>query len=199
VFLWDPASPLRDVLRDVGPEQTRRFAAQIVAGAITIRPGAQLADALTNSASQFVHFGTLDTECPEHCGETTAVNQTIKRYFLREYQQFRHSLQMTGRLPVWPIRHVHSAVVIVALIVVLGLLVVAVRYGDRLTAGFLLLVTTMLVLNAILGGALSGPHDRLQSRVVWLVPLGALLAVGRLWRSANRDDQNAARGRVVGL
>lgn len=186
-FLWDPTSPLRDVLRDVGPEQTRRAAAQIVVGAITIRPGAQLAAAIANFASQFVHFGTLDTECPEHCGETEAVNQTIKHHFPREYQQFRHSLQMTGRLPVRAIRRMHSAVVIVALITVLVLLVVAMRHRDRLTAGFVLLVAATLGLNAILCGVLSGPLDRYQSRVVWLVPLGALLAVGRRWRVANHN------------
>jgi hypothetical protein len=186
VFLWDPTSPLRDVLRDVGPEQTRRAAAQIVAGAITIRPGAQLAASLANFASQLVHFGALDTECPEHCGETEAVNQTIKRHFPREYQQFRHSLQMTGRLPVRAIRRMHSVVVIIALIIAL-VLVVAMRHGDRLTAGFVLLVAATLGLNAILSGVLSGPHDRYQSRVVWLLPLGALLAVGRRWRFANHS------------
>jgi hypothetical protein len=196
VFLWDPASPRREVQREVGPEQTRRAATQIVVGAITTHPGTELAHALANSASQLVHFGTLETDCPEDCGGFDFV---IERYFPREYQQFRHSLQMTGRLPVRQIRSVHSAVVIVVLIIDLVLLVVAVREGDRLTSGFILLVGATLALNAIICGALSGPYNRYQSRVVWLLPLSALLGLSRLRHSANKNGQNAAQGRAAGL
>ena len=38
--------------------------------------------------------------------------------------------------------------------------------------------------NAVATGALSGPHDRYQARIAWLLPLAALLA-GPL---ARRDD-----------
>lgn len=196
-FLWGgEAGPLHEVLLDVGPEQTRRAAAQIVTGAISTHPGEELADAFGNSASQLVHFGTLDTDCPEHCGETDGVSFAIKRYFPREYQQFRHSLQITGRLPVRIIRGVDRAVVIVASIIALALWVVAGRHGDRLTAGFLLLVATTLMLNAALCGALSAPNDRYQSRVVWLLPLGALLGLSRLCGYSKNDAHRAHHGQV---
>jgi hypothetical protein len=61
------------------------------------------------------------------------------------------------------------------------LLVVAVRDGDGLTAGFMLMVATTLVLNAVLCGALSDPTDRYQSRVVWMLPLSAIFGLGRMW------------------
>jgi hypothetical protein len=185
VFLWDRSSPLQDVLRDVGPEQTRRAATQIVAGAIAIRPTAQLADALANAGTQLIDFGALDTECPEHCGEDEAVSRTIRRHFGREYQQFRASLQMAGRLPVAAIRYVQAKVVTLALIAAIVLLGLAVLCGDRLTSAFMVLVVATLALNAVFCGAMSGPLNRYQSRVIWLLPLCALLGAFRLRRSAS--------------
>jgi hypothetical protein len=180
-FLWSPSSSLLDVTREVGPEQTRRAATQIVVGAITLHPGVELFAALANSWSQLVHFGTLDTDCPEHCRETDLVSITIKRYFPREYSQFRNSLQITGRLPKRAIRRLDSAFVTAALLIDLLVLVVALRDGDGLITAFMLMVATTLVLNAILCGALSDPTDRYQSRVVWSLPLSAMLGLGRLW------------------
>jgi hypothetical protein len=180
-FLWSPSSSLVDVTREVGPEQTRRAATQIVVGAIALHPGAELSAALANSWSQLVHFGTLDTDCPENCRETDLVSITIKRYFPREYGQFRNSLQITGRLPKRAIRRLDSPFVTAALLIDLLLLVVALRDGDGLTTAFILMVATTLVVNAILCGALSDPTDRYQSRVVWLLPLSAMLGLGRLW------------------
>lgn len=138
-----------------------------------------------------MRFGTLDTNCPLRYGEDSAVSEVIKRHFNREYSQFRNSLQMRGRLPVRQIRDVHLPVVIAASIIFLVLGVVAVRRGDRALVGFELLVLGTLVLNAIICGGLWVPHDRYGSRVVWLLPLGALLAAGRLWYSSKNDYELA--------
>jgi hypothetical protein len=171
------------VERDLGMDQTRRAASQIVAGAITLRPRAQLAAALANSAIQLLRFETLATSCPQQCGEGHSIDTAMRLYFPREYSQFRNSLQMSGVLPVQPIRMLHSTVVYIAVIVALTLLYLACLNGDRSTSALILLVGATLVLNAILCGALSAPTDRYQSRVVWLLPLSALVCVARLWRS----------------
>jgi len=204
-FLWSPSSSLRDVTHEVGPEQTRRAATQIVVGAITLRPGAEFAAALANSWRQLVHFGTLDTDCPERCRETDLVSVTIKRYFPREYGRFRNSLQITGRLPKRAIRRLDSPFVTAALLIDFLLLIVAVRDGDGLTTGFLVIVAATLVLNAILCGALSDPTDRYQSRVIWLVPLSAMLGLGRIWslqkmgRRVTEIESLAVMGSDLGL
>ncbi len=191
-FLWADTSPLQDALRDPGPEQTRRATAQIVAGAFALHPGTELADMLTDSARQFVRFGTLDINCPLRCGEDSAVTKVIERHFHREYSQFRNSLEMRGRLPVRQIRDVHLPVVIAAWIIFLVAGVVAVRRGDSPLVGFELLVLATLLLNAMICGGLWVPHDRYGSRVVWLLPLGAMLAAGRLWYSSKKDDAELA-------
>jgi len=185
-FIWGgPGSPLDKVMHEVGPEQTRRAAAQIVWGAITLHPGLELVAAVKNSGWQLVRFGTLDTSCPQRCLETDGVSHAIKSIFPREYGDFRHSLQITGRLPIRRIRSVHWAVVVVSLAISLVLLFTARRAGDHMAIGFILLVATTLVLNAVLCGALSAPENRYQSRVVWLLPLSAMLGLARLWRQTS--------------
>jgi len=49
-------------------------------------------------------------------------------------------------------------------------------------AGFTLLG---VALNAVVGGCLSEPHNRYQARVIWLVPLIALV-VALQWRRLQR-------------
>lgn len=63
----------------------------------------------------------------------------------------------------------------------LALLVLAARSLRRPAAALALLVLAGIVLNAAICGVLSGPHDRYQARVIWLVPL---LAAGLAWRRA---------------
>jgi hypothetical protein len=51
---------------------------------------------------------------------------------------------------------------------------------DRRLLAVLVMFAAGVVLNAAVCGILSGPFPRYQSRIVWLVPAGALLAVARL-------------------
>jgi hypothetical protein len=44
-------------------------------------------------------------------------------------------------------------------------------------AGFLSLTLALVVVNAVLCGAISGPYDRYQARVEWLIPLSALFVL----------------------
>ena len=52
------------------------------------------------------------------------------------------------------------------------------RSNHRPLAGLALFVLVALLGNAFICGALSNPHHRYQSRLIWLAPLVVLLAVG---------------------
>jgi hypothetical protein len=162
-----------------------------VSGVLERYPGRQAAAAMANSARQFVTFATLDTECPEHCGADMAVYQTIQRHFPGEHEQFRASRQMTGTLPLRLIRRINFAAVIVSAALAAGVLVLALRRRDRWLSGLVLVVGALLVGNAMLAGALAGVHDRYQSRVIWLVPVVALLGLARLRASPTTNDRAA--------
>ena len=184
-FLWNSESPLQDVTRDVGLDRTRSAAAQIVIGAITSHPGPQLAAALANSITQLRQFQ------PERFSprlQNLSVNVVLRTYFPREYRQFRNSLQLTGRLPVSFIQTVYPPIVYVSAIAALILMTISLRNRDRLTVGCILMVAATLGLNSILCGALSAPENRYGSRVVWLLPLAALLGSVRLWRCRRLSD-----------
>jgi hypothetical protein len=43
--------------------------------------------------------------------------------------------------------------------------------------GLVLAVLVGVTVNAAVTGALSGPHDRYQARIAWLLPLAGLLAL----------------------
>jgi hypothetical protein len=80
---------------------------------------------------------------------------------------------------------IFSVVLILATPVVLLAWRRAHRMGDLRTLGLLLCLLVGLTGNALATGALSMPHHRYQARVVWLLPLAAML----FWRRP--DEFNA--------
>lgn len=70
---------------------------------------------------------------------------------------------------------VNGGVVLLSILAIAGF---ALRDGLRVRAderALLLVLATGLLVNAFIFGGLSAPADRYQARVVWLVPLLALL------------------------
>ena len=92
-----------------------------------------------------------------------------------------------GGRDLWP-RRVMRAVHIIATIAALILLALALRklWAEQPAAARLFLLWTGLtavafLINDFLGGAISNPQTRYQERIVWVVPLLAILAAGRAW------------------
>ncbi len=79
----------------------------------------------------------------------------------------------------------HRAVAILGVIACCAALPIALR-RRHVAAGFAVAVLLALLGNAAITGGLSGPHDRYQSRIMWLAPLTALLATASLFRSPAR-------------
>jgi len=77
----------------------------------------------------------------------------------------------------------------VAHLSVLGLLVVVawgLRVGRHDLAGLALFMLLALLGNAFICGALSNPHDRYQSRLVWLATLVAGMAAVAWWQQQTK-------------
>ncbi len=101
-----------------------------------------------------------------------------------------------GGRDLWPqgtLAEVHYAAVAVALIIVLAWASSASRRrgegGEDILLWFTLMITAFWV-NALLGGGVSDPQPRYQARVIWLLPMLAILA-GLLW---HRDRTGRASG-----
>lgn len=106
-------------------------------------------------------------------------------------------LASPGGRDLWPeeaIAVLHYAVVALSLLVLIAWAAADARTG-REGAGdiflWLVLLLIAMAVNALLGGGVSDPQPRYQARVVWLLPLLALIAA-LVWK--RRRDEDAAAG-----
>jgi hypothetical protein len=168
-FLWNADSPIYDA---DGPKGLRQEAAAIVRATLAAEPGRVARAALANAVAQAGRFRTGDglEPFPGDPGPELA----LRRHFpAREHAAFTAARQANGTL-LLPFRlaPLHAA------FAVAGVVLCAILLRRRATCGLAMAVLALLLGNAILTGALSGPHDRYQARVMWLPLASALLLLG---------------------
>jgi hypothetical protein len=174
LFLWQQDGPLAHAggAKLVSPE-----ADAILEAAIAAEPIAELRAVLGNAARQFAMFATGDG--------LVAWPTTVAPWILQDFPRFeadayRASRQNNGvlLLPAWLLM-LHRTVALIGVAICCALLPMALRRRHGV-AGFLVLMLLALPINALITGGVSGPHDRYQSRVMWLAPLLAALAIAGL-------------------
>jgi len=183
VFLWVPDSPVNRAPdgtsiflggRELAPE-----ASIIIAETLRHEFPAVAADALRNFVRQLRRSQIGDTLTRHDVG--VGVRPVLAKGFpAEELARFDSSLQMADELKPLARRLVplHS----LALLVAAGFALLAWRRAhlahNARALGLLLCILVGLTGNALATGALSMPHHRYQARVVWLLPLAAML----FWR-----------------
>jgi hypothetical protein len=168
-FLWRRDGP---VVRAGGARQVSDEAGAIIAAALRAAPGAEARAFLRNCLSQLVRFASGDGL--EAWPDT--VTPVIERDF-PAFERFTYATarQTQGRIavPAW-MQSLHRAAAIAGVIICIAALPIALR-RRQVAGGFIVAVLLALLGNAAITGGLSGPHDRYQSRVMWLPPALALL------------------------
>jgi hypothetical protein len=173
-FLWRADSPLYAA---GGPKRLAREAGEIVRASLKERLGMAVRAAASNVVRQFLIFGTAPSDelepWPLTAGRAVSRDLPLDRHV---YAAARQTAGVLG-LPLWW-RVAEQAIGGAS---ILGCLVASVAFwrSDRLAAGFCATVLVLLLANAALLGALSGPHARYQSRIVWLPALAMVLTAGR--------------------
>ena len=192
-FLWHPNGP---VWADgFGPIRYAPEAAKLVPAIIAAHPGAVLQAAVANTLRQLGLVRVGDALGAQHLD--VALLPRLELYFpAREAAAYRASLQAADGLAAMaaPFAPLHLAALLAG--VAGNLWVAATRRGP--VQGLAVLVLAGLLANAAATGALSGPHDRYQARIAWLVVLPPLLAyaarrdascratsAGAIWTSAS--------------
>ncbi len=135
-------------------------------------PWAHLKAAATDAASQFVSFATGDQIEPQ----AWILYPDLYRFVPAQMDAYMHSRQQSGDIDFKPVNLVHLPVAWLGLIGMLAGLWLAIRAGAHnpvVLFGFILLA---LLGNALICGVMSNPHDRYQSRLIWL-PVFALCMV----------------------
>ncbi len=170
-FLWRPDSPI--VLAG-GHKIVSAEADAIIANALRAEPGREALAVLRNGWEQLTRYTSGDGLEPW----PVEVTPWIERDFPpAEQARYAAGLQARGLLAVPPwLAQVHAAVAesgIVACAVLLPFM----AYRRHRSARWLLGILFMLPVSALITGGLSTPHDRYQSRIMWLPPFVAACAV----------------------
>ena len=175
-FLWQPGSPL-DLAG--GAKAVSGDANAIIGAALVADPVGEARAALGNTLEQLRRFDSGDGLEPW----PTWVTPWIKRDFpLPENARYAAALQQNGRLAVpWALGLGHKIAGLAGVAGCALLLPVAIRRRSA-CAGFLIAALLALPLNAAITGSLSAPHERYQSRVMWLPPFVAALSLASLRR-----------------
>jgi hypothetical protein len=169
-----------------GWRAVRDDAARVVNDSLIAMPWRHVTAAVANFAEQFVTFRS---------GEGLDVNQwedsrtMVWQNFPADGPGYRDSLQQAERLGrmfafTTP---VEVATGFAGMVLLPVLAAWAWRRDRRLALALVLLLLTLMG-NAAICGILSNPTDRYQGRIIWLAPLGVLLA----W-PARRSAQNTMR------
>jgi hypothetical protein len=183
-FLWshDPAKGgymfADTATRRALSAEDRRFAIAVLAE----YPVAQASNILRNGWRQAIDFEA--DLLNYHCGERARCWTSLPPH------ERAGLLASVGGRQLWPqpmIATLHYGAMIVAIVLLAAWLAVHARRGGRgrddVLLWLLLLVVAMAV-NALLGGGISEPQPRYQARIMWLLPLVAIIA-GLLWRGAD--------------
>ncbi len=181
-FLWRADGP---VALAGGAKLVSRDASAIVAAALVTEPGTQLLAFAGNSVQQFVRFSTGDGLQPW----PRTVAPCIARHFPGfENVAFATSRQSTDHLGVPRIlQMLHLTAAVAGIGGCCAIPFMAPR--RHLATGLAIAVLAALLANAAVTGGLSGPHDRYQSRIMWLPPVVAILGIASLRRATAAPDR----------
>ncbi len=182
-FLWNADSPLYE---DGGPKLISAEAGPIIITAVQAEPFRELRAVLVNAGQQLASFATGDGLQPWPSTVTPWIRRDFPAFERAAYDAAR---QTEGRsvLPRW-LPGLHEAASLGSIVICLMLLPGMLKRRVPL-AGVIVAVLLCLLGNALITGGLSGPHDRYQSRVMWLPTLIAVLAIAPC---ATRDRASAA-------
>jgi hypothetical protein len=163
-------------------------------GAISARPLSFAATSVRGAARQFVSFQAIDDECPHSCWSlASGPAHALTGYRPDTVMAYRGSRQVNGTIPRSAIRAITTPVAVLSLMLVPLLFWQAARRKDQVVQSLLVAVTSALVANAALAGALSDVHDRYQSRLIWVVPFVVVLTVLR-WHQTFRRSRISLPG-----
>jgi len=175
-FLWDKTSP---IMLAGGHKAVSADADPIIHAAVTAEPMRLALATWDNTIEQLTRFASGDglEAWPSQVGKWIDADFPV-----RESTAFHDARQQKGTLVVPPpLGFLHRATALAGIAAAIVLLPVAWRRRHA-AAWFLAVSLLTLPLSAAITGGLSTPHDRYQSRIVWLPAAMAFLSVPALIR-----------------
>lgn len=182
-YLWAPDSPFNKLGRFYGYEAQYR---EIVAESLIRHPFLSIGTGLWDAFRQFLMFRTGDGVTPQEW----VLEPEFRNFMPKQYRAYMGARQQRGVLRFDAVNVVHYPLAFLAqawLVVVLWKAVKRRRWNFAALPAFLLLA---LIGNALVCGMFSGPHDRYQSRLVWVACFAVLLTTRPSLERALRRPPN---------
>lgn len=170
-WLWGRGSPFLEMGRFTG---TRAESTRIIWDSLKRYPGLQAEAAAFDALRQFAMFKTGDQIEPQEW----VLSKPLGQFIPRQVHAYLAARQQQGQIDFRPINMVHLTVGWLSLVGLAAAFAFSLWRRHRKNALFLGFILLALAGNAAICGALSNPHDRYQSRLVWLAPFGLALIVG---------------------
>ena len=184
-FLWSPSGPIW--ADGYGPIRYAPEAARLVPRILAAYPLEILEAAARNTGRQLLRTTVSDVLEPDHLD--VAVLPRLKAFLPPgEAAGYTAALQSRGLLGQAgaPFRLLHAGLLLAG--TAATLFIALSRRTDPALRGLAVVALAAVLANAVVTGALSGPHDRYQARIAWLVMLPPFFAALRLYAA------RAARG-----
>jgi hypothetical protein len=185
-WLWTPRSPFVALGHFRG---TADESARIVHDAIISYPLLQLEAAGKNTVEQFMHFATGDQIEPQEW----VLSPILTQYMPSQMDAYYSARQQRGEIKFRGISDLDISVGILSLagsVFLFGWFVRVRRFEGAVFHGVIL---AALIGNAAICGILSGPHDRYQSRLIWLASLAVMIANPAVYRACGTETNPALR------
>ena len=160
--IWSSATPAQQF-------ELRREELPLALGILRAYPRRQLAVSASNAWQQLIGFGLDDFDNNDY------MQSNLNTVLPNARAAYDRSLQARDATPWHLFTIAQNITVAVSLLAILALLPQAVRHRDTCLLGLTTILVTAVVLNAVLTGALSEVDSRYQARIIWLLPLLALL------------------------
>lgn len=171
-FLWDADSPFNKLGRFYGPTDEYR---RIVLESLLRYPLANVQASLRDTALQFVMVRTGDQIEPQEW----ILYSDLEHYIPSQMDAYMSARQQQGQLRFATLNLVHVGVALISVLALVALLGISLRRRDPPGAALTAFIILALLGNAFVCGVLSNPHDRYQSRLIWLSTLVCLLFLPR--------------------
>jgi hypothetical protein len=167
-WLWGVESPFNKLGRFKRAEKESRI---VVAESLRRYPLTSLGTGLVVAFRQFWMFRTGDGYFPQQ----EVLDPEFKNFLPRQYERYLQARQQRGVLRFADVNVVHYPLALLSLIWLAFVVRSAVRRRQWERAALPAFVFLALIGNALVCGLFSGPHDRYQSRLIWLPALVLLL------------------------
>jgi hypothetical protein len=184
-FIWDQNSPL---YKTGGWEANREEYSQIIKATLT-KPNYlawHASEATQATLRQLTHSRVGDGLYPYL--ENTNPFWKVQEYFKYELKEYTSSLQNRNNLKFDEPNERYELFLLISLLVVLLYL----KYGNRTSSLYICCLSCIIgiVCNAAVSASMGNVLDRLQGRVIWILPLVALLACFELWQIGRTQIMN---------